>query len=252
MSQGQPRVLVTVATYNEMENLPELLQQIRQALPQAHVLVVDDNSPDGTGRWCEEEARQNPWLSVIVRSGKLGLGTAIVTALRWAVEHQYDLVVNMDADFSHPPERLPALVSRAWDPDDPVDVVIGSRYVPEGRIEGWPWHRQWMSRAINTYARWLLGLKVRDCSGAFRCYRVELLRHVDWEAIRSRGYSFQEEILFHLARAGARMAEVPITFVDRQRGQSKINFREALAALWILFLLGLSRLFASGRSKQSA
>ncbi len=243
MSEGDPRVVVTVATYNEMENLPELIQQIRQALPQVHVLVVDDNSPDGTGRWCEEEAQQHSWLSVIIRSGKLGLGTATIAALRWAVEHDYDLVVNMDADFSHPPQRLPALVSRAWDPEDPVDVVIGSRYVPEGRIEGWPWHRRWMSRAINTYARWLLGLKVRDCSGAFRCYRTSLLRHLDWEIIRSRGYSFQEEILFHLARLGARMAEVPITFVDRQRGQSKINLREALAALWILFTLGLGRLF---------
>jgi len=124
--------------------------------------------------------------------------------------------------------------------------------VPEGRIEGWPWHRRWMSRAINTYARWLLGLKVRDCSGAFRCYRTSLLRRVDWEAIRSRGYSFQEEILFHLAQLGARMAEVPITFVDRRRGQSKINLREALAALWILLVLGTGRLFRSSAAARES
>ncbi len=238
----QVRVLITLATYNEMENLPGLLEQIRQFAPQADVLVVDDNSPDGTGRWCQEQSATWPWLHCILRPGKLGLGTATMEAMRWAMEHQYHWMLNMDADGSHRPEDLPVLLGRALDPHEPVDVVIGSRYVPGGQVQGWPWHRQWMSRAINTYARWLLGLKVRDCSGAFRCYRVEVLKRLDWEWIRSRGYSFQEEVLFHLQQAGARLAEVPITFVQRRHGQSKINLQEAWSALWVLAMLGLGRL----------
>lgn len=239
MSQ-QRKTLVTVATYNERENLPLLVEAVFEQFPAAEMLVVDDGSPDGTGQWCDEFGRGDPRLRCLHRSGKLGLGTAIVAAMRYAVEHGYDYMLNMDADFSHHPRYLPAIVAAMDPPDDePADVVIGSRYVAGGGVEGWPLKRRLMSAAVNLYARTLLGLRPRDCSGGYRCYRVDLLRRLDADAIISRGYSFQEEVLWRLKRLGARFREVPIVFADRQRGTSKINGREAWAALWILFRLGV-------------
>ncbi len=238
MSTG--RTLVTVATYNEIENLPRLVEEIHRHVPDADILVVDDNSPDGTGRWCDEKAAADGRVSCLHREGKLGLGTATIAAMRYAIEHDYERMVNLDADFSHPPRYLPDLIRRLDPPDgSAVDVVVGSRYVEGGAIEGWSWRRRWMSRMVNLYARSLLGLPTRDSSGAFRCYRTALLARLDFAAIRSRGYSFQEEILWHLKRLGARFAETPITFVDRRYGRSKINDREALAALWIILILGI-------------
>jgi dolichol-phosphate mannosyltransferase len=234
---------VTVATYNEIDNLPGLVDAIFAVLPEAELLVIDDNSPDGTGRWCGEKAADDPRLHCLHREGKLGLGTAIVAGMRYAIEHGYRYVLNMDADFSHPPRYLPDLVGGMDPPDGPaVDVMIGSRYVPGGGVEGWPWRRHFMSQGVNLYARWLLGLKPKDCSGGFRCYRTERLARLDLDSIRSRGYSFQEEILWRLKRLGARFGETPIVFVDRTEGQSKINNREAVAALWIIFALGLRNL----------
>ena len=237
------KTLVTVATYNEIENLPRLVEEIFRVAPEVDLLVIDDNSPDGTGRWCDEQAAGDPRIRCLHREGKLGLGTATVAGMRYAVEQGYRQVLNMDADFSHHPRYLPALLA-GMEPEEgpPVDVMIGSRYVPGGGIEGWPWRRHFMSKGVNLYARWLLGLKPGDCSGAFRCYRTELLARVDFEAVRSRGYSFQEEILWHLKRLGARFGETPIVFVDRQHGSSKINSKEALAALWIILALGVRNL----------
>lgn len=239
-SAPPPRTLVTLATYNEMANLPALVEELLRYAPQVDVLVIDDNSPDGTGRWCDQQAERDRRIRCLHRSGKLGLGSAIVAGMRYALEHGYDYVLNMDADFSHHPRYVPELIA-AMQPDDgpAVDVAIGSRYVAGGGVQGWPWRRRFMSRAINLYARWLLWLAPRDCSGAFRCYRTAVLQKVDLDRIRSRGYSFQEEVLWHLRRAGAHFAEVPIVFVDRQRGVSKINTREALAALWVILRLGL-------------
>lgn len=234
-----PRTLVTVATYNEMENLPSLVEAI---LTQGDVdlLVIDDNSPDGTGRWCDAKAQEDPRVHCLHRPGKLGLGTATIAGMRWAIERGYDQVLNMDADFSHHPRYLPAFLA-GMDPADapPVDVMIGSRYIPGGGVEGWPVRRHVMSRGINLVARWLLGLTPSDCSGAFRCYRTSILRRLDFDAIRSRGYSFQEEVLWRLKRLGARFGETPIVFVDRQRGASKIDMREAFSSLWTLVRLGL-------------
>lgn len=233
-----PRTLVTVATYNELENLPALVDEIL-ARVEVDVLVIDDNSPDGTGRWCDERAKGDSRVHCLHRPGKLGLGTATIAGMRWAIEQGYDQVLNMDADFSHPPRYLPALLARMDPPGgEPVDVMIGSRYVPGGGVEGWPLKRHVMSRGINLAARWLLGLKSRDCSGAFRCYRTGLLARLDFDSVRSRGYSFQEEILWHLKRLGARFGETPIVFVDRQRGASKINMREAFSSLGVLLRLG--------------
>jgi len=232
--------LVTVATYNEIENLPQLVEEIWQIAPETDVLVIDDNSPDGTGRWCDERAATEPRLKCVHRAGKLGLGTATIAGMQYAIEHGYDYVLNMDADFSHHPRYIPAILA-AMDGDDgqPVDVSIGSRYCPGGGTKDWPLKRRLMSWAVNTYARCLLGLKPKDTSGAFRCYRVATLNKLDFSRIVSRGYSFQEEILWRLKGVGARMSETPILFADREMGQSKINKQEAYAALWILFRLGV-------------
>jgi dolichol-phosphate mannosyltransferase len=233
--QPHARTLITVATYNEIENLPPLVEAIFAVAPPVDLLVIDDNSPDGTGKWCDEQALKDQRIHCLHRPGKLGLGTATIAGMRYAIEHGYDLVLNMDADFSHHPRYIPALLAGM----EQADVTIGSRYVAGGGVKDWPLARKLMSWGVNTYARLLLGLSPRDCSGAFRCFRVELLKQIDFDSIRSRGYSFQEEILWHLKRAGARFAETPILFADRERGQSKINSREALSALWIIFRLGI-------------
>jgi dolichol-phosphate mannosyltransferase len=241
-SAAPARILITLATYNEIENLPALVADVLRYVPQADLLVVDDNSPDGTGRWCDERAAAEPRLRCLHRAGKLGLGTATIAAMQYALAHGYAYVLNMDADFSHPPSKLPELIACLEGPGQ-IDVAIGSRYVPGGAIEGWPWRRHVMSRLVNAYARCALRLPVRDTSGAFRGYRTELLRRIDFSHVRSRGYSFQEEILWLLARAGARFREVPITFVDRRQGQSKINLGEAFGALKVIFRLGLREWF---------
>lgn len=234
--------LITVATYNERENLPLLLERIFQSAPDVNVLVVDDNSPDGTGEWADEQAASDQRIHVMHRSGKLGLGSAMIDAMKYAIEHQYDYLLNLDADLSHPPENIPDLLA-GMEGEEGKDVMIGSRYVPGGGTEGWPWRRRMMSRSVNFYARTMLGLKTRDCSGAYRCYRVSLLEKLDFEAFRSMGYAFQEEVLWRLKKAGATFGETPITFVDRRYGSSKINNREAWDALTILARLGLKNYF---------
>jgi dolichol-phosphate mannosyltransferase len=244
------RSLVTLATYNEIENLPALVAEILRCVPEADILVVDDNSPDGTGRWCDERGHDEPRLHCLHRPGKLGLGTATIAALQYGLAHGYGYVINMDADFSHPPTKLPELIA-CLETNDQVDVAIGSRYVPGGGIEGWPLRRHLMSRLVNALARGALRLPVRDTSGAFRAYRTDLLRRVDLTQVRSRGYSFEEEILWLIKRAGARFQEIPITFVDRRFGQSKINLREAFAALGMILRLGV-REWCGGRSAPRA
>lgn len=234
--------LVTIATYNEIENISSLVDEIHRYAPEADILVIDDNSPDGTGRWCDERAATDPRLKCLHRSGKLGIGTAIVAGMKYAIEHGYRHVLNMDADFSHQPKYLPAMIG-GMDPKDgpPVDVMIGSRYIPGGGSEGWPLHRRLMSRSVNLYARTLLGLKPKDCSGGYRCYRTSALAKLDLDALYSHGYSFQEEILWRLRRAGARFAETPIIFIQRTRGTSKIHLGEAFGALWVILALAFSR-----------
>lgn len=244
------KTLVTLATYNEIDNLPRLVDAIFDAAPHVDVLVVDDHSPDGTGDWCDRRRAQDPRVHCLHRPAKLGLGTATIAAMRYALQHGYRYVLNMDADFSHPPRYLPELMAAMDSSGDgrQVDVAIGSRYVAGGRIEGWPIRRHLMSRAVNWYARSILRLTPRDCSGAFRCYRTGLLARVDFDKIRSRGYSFQEEILWHLRRLGARFREIPITFVDREKGSSKIGLREGLSSLGVIASLALCGKAESGRA----
>jgi dolichol-phosphate mannosyltransferase len=235
MNATSPRTLLTVATYNELENLPALVEEVFRVAPQVELLVIDDNSPDGTGRWVDEKAATDARVHALHRPGKLGLGTATLAGMQYAIDHGYDYVLNLDADFSHHPRYIPAMLAGMQH----ADVMIGSRYIPGGGVKDWPWRRRLMSRSVNLYARWLLGLRPNDCSGAYRCYRVDVLRKLNFEQIQSRGYSFQEEILWHLKRAGARFGETPIIFADRERGQSKINSREAFNAMWIIFRFGI-------------
>jgi dolichol-phosphate mannosyltransferase len=238
-----PRILITICTYNERENVAALVPEIRRTIPDADVLVIDDNSPDGTGRLADEMGTTDPRVKTLHRSGKQGLGSATLAGFRYAIDHGYEFLINMDADFSHDPRHLPALLEAM----QRVDVAIGSRYVPGGGVEGWGLGRHFMSQGINWYARLLLGLKTRDNSGAFRCYRVAKLAQIDLEHIRSRGYSFQEEILYRCRRVGCRFEETPIVFHDRRYGTSKINWRESAVALWIIFRLGLENLLGGPR-----
>lgn len=230
--------LVVTATYNEIENLPRLVDEIQESAPGCHILIIDDNSPDGTGRWAEERAAADPRVAAIVREGKQGLGSAILLAMRYAIENEYSFIINLDGDFSHPPDALPRIL-KAMDEDGGRDIVIGSRYIDGGGVSGWPLRRRLMSRGVNLYARNLLRLPVRDCSGGYRCFRVSKLNEMDLNDVQATGYAFHEEILYHLRIAGGRFGETPIIFTDRRYGQSKINMREAVIALWIIFRLSL-------------
>lgn len=225
-----PRQLVAIATYNERENLPTLVDAILAAAPSADVLVVDDNSPDGTGEWAAERAAVDARVDVLRRSGKLGLGSATVAAMRHAIDGGYDAVATLDADWSHPPDRLPTIFGLL----DDVDVAIGSRYCPGGAIEGWPLRRRIASRLVNAAARRLLRLPIRDSSGAFRAYRVAALGRIDLGGVSETGYAFLEEILWRLHHAGATFAEAPITFRDREKGASKAGFEEVVGKLRML------------------
>ncbi len=232
---AQLRVLVALATYNEIDNLPSLVDEIHRVLPEADVLVVDDNSPDGTGQWCNERARTDLWLKCLHRSGKQGLGSATLAAMRSALDGRYDVLVTMDADWSHDPQYLPVLIHATED----ANVALGSRYCTGGAIEGWPLHRRVLSRSANALTRLLLRVPVRDTSGAFRAYRIEALRKIDLANVRSTGYAYLEEIVWHLHRAGIKLVEVPITFHQRRAGKSKINLQEAVGKLRTLVRLGL-------------
>jgi dolichol-phosphate mannosyltransferase len=229
------RMLVSLATYNERDNLAALIAAIHDHAPRADILVIDDNSPDGTGQLADELKAADSRIHVLHRPGKLGLGTATLAAMRFAIENGYQLLLNLDADFSHPPRYIPAIV------DGMVghDVMIGSRYVPGGGAENWPLTRRIISRSVNLFVRLFLRLPVRDASGAFRCYRVAKLREARLDCVRSRGYSFQQEVLFRCHQAGCRIGETPIVFENRKAGASKVNLRESVRSLSMLGWLGL-------------
>ena len=234
MQTTQPRILISLATYNERDNLTPLVQAIRTAVPAADLLILDDNSPDGTGAVADQLAQADPHVTVIHRTGKLGLGTAILMIMRHAMERNYDLLVTMDADFSHHPRYLPAILGGM----DRADVSIGSRYIAGGGVENWPWSRQMMSWATGRLVRVLLGMPARDTSGNYRCYRVALLRRANLDGLISKGYSFQQEILHRCFLANAVLSETPIIFADRRVGQSKANVKEMIRSLSTLLRLG--------------
>jgi dolichol-phosphate mannosyltransferase len=228
-----------MATYNERDNIAPLIQAIHEQAPHANILIIDDNSPDGTGRLADELAAQDKRLSVIHRPGKLGLGTATLAAIRFAIEQDYELLLNLDADFSHPPRYIPELLKGM----DQFDVMIGSRYVRGGGTENWPLTRKVISRSVNTMVRTLFRMPVKDASGAFRCYRVANLRQVPLERIKSRGYSFQQEMLYRCHKAGCRLGETPIIFENRRAGASKVNWKEAARSMSMLLWLGTRSMF---------
>ncbi|MDO4568978.1 MAG: polyprenol monophosphomannose synthase [Planctomycetia bacterium] len=240
------KYLIAIASYNEIENIPLLVETIFNETDafatsdnlSFDILVVDDNSPDGTGNWCDANSARFPRLKCLHRAERKGLGTAVIEALQYAIQNDYDRVINMDGDFSHHPRYLRALSGDGRASESRLaDVVIGSRYVSGGGVKGWSWRRHFMSSAINLLARTLLGLHVRDLSGSFRNYSVPALRKLDFSKFQSRGYSFFEEILWRLKLVGADFEEIPIIFEDRQRGKSKINLFESLRAVWTLFSL---------------
>lgn len=234
------RFVVAVATYNEIENLPTLVAELEQAVPRAALLIVDDNSPDGTGQWCERQRESGRKLHCLHRPSKLGLGSAAAESFRWAIDHGFEWIGTMDADLAHDPVILRSMIRAATEKTQPA-VVIGSRYVAGGRIEGWPWYRRWASRLVNGVARTWLKLPARDNSSAFRLYRVAALREVGATELSSRGYGYLEEILWRLHRAGLGIVEVPITFRQRQQGRSKLGLRQVLAAARDLVWLPLRR-----------
>ena len=217
--------IVNASTYNEQENIAALIDRVLAARDDLHMLVVDDDSPDGTGRIALERAVGEPRLHVLVRRGRRGLGSAILEGLREARRHGFEIAVYMDADMSHDPDDIPRLLA-AMDPPGgrPADLAIGSRRVPGGKTVGWPLSREIASRLVCWFTRWVLCVPVRDASGGFRAIRLAMLDRI--EAPESKGYAFQEDLLWRLHRAGARIVEVPITFTDRTHGSSKADFAE--------------------------
>ena len=231
-------LLISLCTYNERQNLENLVPVLFRYAPDANVVIIDDGSPDGTGKYADELAAENPAIRVVHRSGKQGLGSAILRGFEFAIEHGYEYVLNLDADFSHHPQHIPAMRECMAN----ADVAIGSRYIDGGGVEGWGFKRHFMSRAINFYAWLTLGLSTKDNSGSFRCYRVSELEKLDFALVKSKGYSFQEEILYRLDRIGARFKETPIYFANRRFGETKITLREGTDAFVLLFKLFLERL----------
>ncbi|RRD45400.1 polyprenol monophosphomannose synthase [Buchananella hordeovulneris] len=225
------RVLVCIPTYNEMESLPGVLARLRAAVPEAHVLIADDASPDGTGQWADERASEDEHIHVLHRTQKEGLGPAYLAAFRWGLEHGYDLLCEMDADGSHRPEQLALLLHRAQAPDAP-DLVIGSRWVRGGGTVGWPLHRKLLSRGGSLWTEFWLGMGVRDATAGFRVYRADLLRRLNLASVESAGYCFQIDMTRRVDQIGGSIAEVPISFVERAQGVSKMSgsiVTEALA-----------------------
>jgi glycosyltransferase involved in cell wall biosynthesis len=235
--QGQ--AIVIVPTYNERENLAKLVARLRSLPGNVHVLVVDDGSPDGTGAIADAIAASDESVHVLHREGKLGLGTAYRTGFRYGLAQGFQYICTMDADFSHSPESLPALLDKAA---SGYDLVIGSRYVSGGAVVGSPPMRKFISYAANWLAHMLLGVEARDCTAGFRCYRRQVLETIDLDSIFSSGYSFLVEMAFHCQAAGFRIGEVPITFVNRTEGASKINRREIYKAFYTLLRLRTSAL----------
>lgn len=232
------KLLVVLATYNEIDNLPRLVLQLDQLLPEADLLVIDDGSPDGTGNWCEQAIGEFSQLSVIHREGKLGLGSAARVGFEYACDNHYEFVATMDADLSHDPNSLVDMV-RLIQADDGCGLVIGSRYVPNGGTEGWPWFRRLTSRVLNHFARLVLQLKTRDNSGAFRVYRVCELEKMDLANLKCNDFAYLEEIIWRLKKLRVKMIEHPIVFCNRELGRSKTNPLLGVSVFWQILKMGL-------------
>ena len=229
------RSIVVMPTYNERQNIEEIIRVVLSDQPQWHVLVVDDNSPDGTGDVVDELAKHDACVHVIHRAGKYGLGTAYREGLSWALRMEYDYICTMDSDFSHNPKVLPRLRQLA----EQYGVAHGSRYISGGSVENWSRFRRAVSLMANALTRRILGLNLADCTSGFRCYRRDVLELMDVSTLTARGYAIMEELTFRCTRAGFRPAEFPITFMNRRAGRSKLNSAESLRALGAIFQLRL-------------
>ncbi|WP_449343618.1 polyprenol monophosphomannose synthase [Streptosporangium jomthongense] len=239
MEQMLGRVLIIVPTYNERENLPMIVGRLRAAVPEAHLLVADDNSPDGTGEVADGLATEDDHVHVLHRPGKQGLGAAYIASFRWGLKEGYDVLVEIDADGSHQPEELPKLLKRLT---RGADLTIGSRWVPGGRVVNWPIPRELLSRGANLYTRVMLGMPVRDATAGFRAYRASTLEKIGLDNVQSQGYCFQVDMTLRTIRNGLRVAEVPITFVERTAGASKMSRSVFVEALWRITVWGLTGL----------
>lgn len=240
-------VLVAVPTYNEAQSIRKIVGRVRTAVPEAHVLVIDDGSPDGTGEIADQLAGVDDHVHVMHRTAKEGLGAAYVAGFRWALERGYGTVVEMDADGSHQPEELPRLLAALAG----ADLVLGSRYVPGGQVENWPRSREILSRGGNTYTRLMLGMPLRDATGGYRAFRAGTLRHLDLDEVASQGYCFQVDLAWRAFRAGLTVVEVPITFVEREEGTSKMSSAIVREALWRVTQWGVHHRLGQLRSAVS-
>jgi dolichol-phosphate mannosyltransferase len=229
------RVLVVIPTYNEVENLPLIVGRVRAAVPDVHVLVADDNSPDGTGEVADRLAAGDDHVHVLHRRGKEGLGAAYLAGFDWGLERGYDVLVEMDADGSHQPEQLPTLLAALAD----ADLVLGSRWVPGGSVVNWPLSRKILSRGGNLWTRLMLGIPVHDATGGYRAFRRRTLLGLGLADVASAGYCFQVDLAWRALKAGFRVVEVPITFVEREHGVSKMSQRIVLEALLLTTLWGI-------------
>ena len=234
------RALVVIPTYNEAANLPTLVPQVLAQDSRLDLLVVDDNSPDGTGQIAAALAQQEPRLHVLHREGKLGLGTAYIAGFRWALERDYAYVFEMDADFSHDPAHLKVFLKAV----EEADLVLGSRYLGgKVTVVNWPMTRLMLSYCANVYARWVTGLRIQDLTGGFKCFRRRVLEAIDLSQVRSNGYAFQIEMSVRAWRKGFKLKEIPIVFVDRTEGQSKMNRTIVREAVWMVPRLRLMAWF---------
>lgn len=235
--------LVIIPTYNERESLPRQIAGVFEHVPQAHILVVDDGSPDGTGEWAAELSAEDPRVHVLKRTSKQGLGAAYRAGFAWGLERDYDTLVEMDADGSHQASQLPSLLAAAGE----GVLVIGSRWVAGGSVVNWPLHRKWLSQGANLYTRIMLGIPVKDSTAGYRAYHAATLRQVNLDEVESQGYCFQVDMTVRALRVGAQVVEVPIEFIERDRGESKMSFAIIREALWKVTVWGLSRPFTRKR-----
>jgi dolichol-phosphate mannosyltransferase len=234
---GLGPVLVIIPTYNEAENLEQIVRRVRAAVPEAHVLITDDNSPDGTGKIADRLAGTDGNVHVLHREAKHGLGAAYIAGFGWGLSRGYDVLVEMDADGSHQPEQLPRLLAALVT----ADLALGSRWVPGGEVRNWPRTRKFISRSGTTYARIALDIPIRDATGGFRAFRRATLEGIGLEDVASQGYCFQIDLAWRAIRRGFRVVEVPITFVERERGASKMSNAIVREALWRVTVWGIER-----------
>lgn len=230
------KTLTVIPTYNELEALPVVIKRLRAAQPEVHVLIVDDNSPDGTGDLADGLAAQDSKIHVLHRKGKGGLGAAYIAGFKWGLDRDYEVLVEMDADSSHQPEQLGRLLEAV---DNGADLAIGSRYVPGGQTINWPWHRQFLSRGANFYAQTILGTSVKDITAGYRAFRRGTLERIDLDTIESVGYCFQIDLGWRTELAGLTITEVPITFVERELGDSKMDSGVILESMFKVARWGL-------------